>query len=407
MLYFLELVLSASLLVPFAATQTNNFTIIGYYTESGSQFLSPENVPFSKLSHVNYAFAIVGDNYRPVLTAEAEALIPSLVAKAHQEGVKVSLSVGGYTGSVHFSEMVSRIDRRLIFTTALTSLILQYDLDGIDIVWQYPGRKSISCNPVDKANDAKNLLILLREIRLAFNVAFLLSPKLLTLGVRVEPFDVNDTPMTDVSEFAKVVDFISVMAYDINVASSATTGPNSPFDFTPVKGVQNSFKQAINSWINAKIPKSQLVVGFPFYGRSSTATVDMSQDPTNMYVSKSNVIPMGDQDDEVSFEPCPGSIETYSGIWKYRNLRSQGLLTSPTTAGNGWTRYWDSASQTPWLYNPATSVFISYDDVESFQIKMNYGQQIGVRGAMIWALHQDTDDELLNILVDGLIQLNL
>ncbi|KAG4065974.1 hypothetical protein HA402_006692 [Bradysia odoriphaga] len=346
------------------------------------------------------AFAIVGDNYRPDLTSEAKALIPRLVAKAHQENVKVSLSVGGYTGSVHFSEMVSRIDRRLIFTTALTSLILQYDLDGIDIVWQYIGRKSISCNPVDKAKDANNLLILLREIRLAFNVAFLLSSKLLTIGVRVEPFDVNDTPMTDVSEFVKVVDFINIMAYDINVASSTTTGPNSPFDFTPSKGVQNSFKQAINSWLNAKVPKNQLVVGFPFYGRSSTATVDMSQDPTNMYVSKSNVIPMGDQDDEMSFEPCLESMETYSGIWKYRNLRSQGLLTSPTTAGNGWTRYWDSASQTPWLYNPATSVFISYDDVESFQIKVNYGQQIGVRGAMIWALHQDANDELLNILQD-------
>lgn len=54
MLTIFDLVLSTLLLVPFAVTQTNNVVILGYYDESGSQFLSPEDVPFSKLSHVNY-----------------------------------------------------------------------------------------------------------------------------------------------------------------------------------------------------------------------------------------------------------------------------------------------------------------------------------------------------------------
>lgn len=141
-----------------------------------------------------------------------------------------------------------------------------------------------------------------------------------------------------------------------------------------------------------------MVIGFPFYGRSLTATVDMTQDPTNIYVPKSTEIPKGDRDDAVWSEPCPGAIRTVSGIWKYRNLRSENVLTNPTTAGNGWIRYWDTPSQTPWLFNPTTSIFISYDDVESFKIKVDYALQKGLRGTMIWALDQDINGELIDVL---------
>lgn len=157
-------------------------------------------------------------------------------------------------------------------------------------------------------------------------------------------------------------------------------------------------KQSIDSWLNAKFPANKVVMGFPFYGRSLTTTVDMTQDPTNIYVTKSDEIPKGDRDDTPWSEPCPGALPTVSGIWKYRNLRSQNVLTSPTTAGNGWIRYWDAPSQTPWLFNPTTSVFISYDDVESFKIKVDYALQKGLRGAMIWALDQDINGELIDVL---------
>lgn len=126
----------------------------------------------------------------------------------------------------------------------------------------------------------------------------------------------------------------------------------------------------------------------------------MSQDSTNIYVSKSNVIPTGDKEDAQWFDPCSGSSSEFTGIWKYRNLRSQGVLVEPTVAGNGWSRYWDDASQTPWLFNPSTNVFISYEDIRSFRNKVAYGKQKGLRGTMTWAFDEDINDERIDVLQD-------
>lgn len=161
--------------------------------------------------------------------------------------------------------MVAQPQSRKTFIDKLIFYIKKFSLDGIDIDWEFPGRLGVSCNIFDDANDAKNFFVLLSEIRSAFDVEFPIG-----------------APMTDVSELANYVDFISIMDYDINGAWSETTGPNSPFDFTPAKGAQFSYKQSIDAWLDAKFPANKLVTGFPFYGRSVTATVDMTQDPTNL-----------------------------------------------------------------------------------------------------------------------------
>ena len=64
--------------------------------------------------------------------------------------------------------------------------------------------------------------------------------------------------------------------------------------------------------------------------------------------------------------------------------------------GQGYTRYWDNAAQVPWLYNPNTGIWISYDDAESIEIKSDYIVSQNLGGAMYWELSSDTQDaELL------------
>lgn len=89
----------------------------------------------------------MGENYEP--NFDTELLLPKVVDGAHASNVTVSLSVGGWTGSKNFSPMVAQADRRKIFINKLVSYIKKFDLDGIDIDWEFPGRVGVSCNVVD------------------------------------------------------------------------------------------------------------------------------------------------------------------------------------------------------------------------------------------------------------------
>lgn len=71
--------------------------------------------------------------------------------------------------------------------------------------WEYPGTTGIGCNTYS-VNDTSNFLLLLKELR-----ASPLIPKNLTLSaaVSLKPFTGDDgQPLADVSEFAKVLNYI-------------------------------------------------------------------------------------------------------------------------------------------------------------------------------------------------------
>lgn len=52
--------------------------------------------------------------------------------KERPQGVKASLSIGGWTGSRFFSTSVGSAQNRTAFVGAVNKIVKQYDLDGID-----------------------------------------------------------------------------------------------------------------------------------------------------------------------------------------------------------------------------------------------------------------------------------
>ena len=109
-------------------------------------------------------------------------------------------------------------------------------------------------------------------------------------------------------------------------------------------------------------------------------------------------LPKGDSFDAFWQDPyCSKDPGGMSGIWRYGNLRSEGVLTSPTKAASPWIRKFDKVSQTPWLFNPTNKTFISYDDPESIAIKVKYAKSKKLGGVMVWSVDEDSDNnELLN-----------
>ncbi|KAJ2765956.1 hypothetical protein IWQ57_004570 [Coemansia nantahalensis] len=367
--------------------------VVGYY--AGWLKNQTAGVDLQKYTHINVAFGVPDSSGH--IGFPDKFSLQQAVAEIHGAKAKALLSLGGWTGSSQMSTIV----KSQIASSALIAEIVNHmasnGFDGIDIDWEYPGRPGNTCNVVDAVNDTPNLLRFLQQLRTTLDTRFGSGNKLITMAVSTTPFAVNGTPLTDVSPFAKVTDFINVMIYDINGIWMDQTGPNAPLYYEDGKGTAASFATAIKAWTKAGWPAGKLNAGLPFYGRSVTTAGNMLDDRDNQYQALTKVLPKGDSEDTVTTDTCANTTGV-SGIWMYRHLRDEGVLSGPTTAAKPWVRSWDEITHTPWLFNPTTKQYITYDDVDSIKSKVEYAASMGVAGVMVWSLYMDYQSELLNVI---------
>ncbi|KAI8865807.1 chitinase [Ramicandelaber brevisporus] len=376
--------------VALAADDSNSKVVVGYYPSWNSGAL--KGFDYSQVTHMHYASALPQND--GTISFDGDWFIDNVTKAAQAKGTKVAISVGGIGGSSEFSPVVASPELRAKFIDNIVSFVDKHGLDGVDLDWEYPGRQ---------VNDCNNQRCF--ELPAAVEAAALDKKfgtdadkrKIITLAIRVQPFDGPNGPLKDVRAYAKQVDFASVMAFDHGNRLSKTTTPLAPFNFEKGKGDAYSVVQAVNDWLKAGWPASKLVLGVPFYGRSTTTTVDMSKDLTNQYVSKKMEVPHGDSEDTVWAGPCTGSSPEYSGMWHWKNMRKEGTLSGPTNPGAEWVRVFDSITMTPWLFNPSTNTYISYDDPDSLANKVTYANDKGLRGMAAWDLYGD-NGELLPVL---------
>jgi chitinase len=85
-----------------------------------------------------------------------------------------------------------------------------FSLDGIDIDWEYPGQQGNAGNGAS-ASDTTNFLLFLQLLRRV------LPPSAkITAATQTLPFaGPNGLPLQDVSQFAKVLDWVVLMNYDV------------------------------------------------------------------------------------------------------------------------------------------------------------------------------------------------
>ncbi|KAL0077029.1 glycoside hydrolase [Phycomyces blakesleeanus] len=369
--------------------------VIGYLPNWLYANYPVEKIPYEKYTHLNYAFAVENSpNFLPAFTDDwaIESALPKIIQLAHKANTKVLLSVGGWTGSQMFSPMVTTHEGRKKFIDWNLDFIKKYNTDGVDIDWEYPAKGAAACNKFTPG-DSQHLLSLLKELRAALDQKFPKERKLISMAVHVEPFVGKNGPMKNVSAFVPYFDHINIMTYDINGAWASVTGPNAPFKAEPGRPEVYSYTSAIQAWKNAGVPAEKITAGLAFYGRSIKAKVDMSLHKSQYQPSEVGA-PKGDSDDAWWSDPyCPKDGAGVSGIWKWSNIRSEGLLKSDlVSTGKGWTRYWDNVSQTPWLFNPSTKIYISYDDPRSLGVKVQHAVCEGLGGVMIWDIHQDNGE---------------
>ena len=214
---------------------TTSFRIVGYMPSwSGSA----NDIQYSKLTHIIYAFI------RPTtsggLTAvEQPAKLQSIVSQGHAQGVKVLIAVGGWSdfNNADFEGMSSTATGRQNFATNLLNLCNQYNLDGVDIDWEYPR----------EGNTPQNYLLMMQVLNQTMHA----NGKLLTAAVAAQGY-YADGILTGVFQ---EVDFLNLMAYD---GGSGST--HSPYSYAV---------STLNYWLGRGLPASKAVLGVPFYARPS------------------------------------------------------------------------------------------------------------------------------------------
>jgi chitinase len=213
------------------------FRIVGYFPSWSGD---PAEIQYEALTHIDYAFVTptVLGGYQAVANPEKLAM---LVTLAHAHGVKVLASLGGGddSGIDAFAAIVGDAGIASLFIDNMISLVKEFQLDGIDMDWEFPGR--------NVADDYAALMHSLAERLHA-------EGKLLTTAVSADSHHgvaIRDSVIAD-------VDFLNVMAYDDGYRQPGVH--HSTYDFAYA---------AMRYWLNNRnTPRSKVILGVPFYGRS-------------------------------------------------------------------------------------------------------------------------------------------
>jgi chitinase len=335
-------------------------SIVGYVFAQNN-VLQPGDVDAMSLTRVNYAFANI-ENGRMVtgFTKDAENLAYLTALKKQNPSLTVLVSVGGWLWSTNFSDISLTAASRQTFIDSVMDYLTRFDLDGLDIDWEYPGMPG-SGHPF-RSEDKENFTFLLKELRSRFNQQTQKTHRkfYLTMAAGASTEFIAHTEMGKAQLY---LDTVNLMAYDYyEPESDAITGNHAPLFTDGADPKKVSANQSVIEFEQAGVPASKIVLGLPFYGHT------WGQVPDH---------------DHGLFQPGKPIPNAYA---PYRLIASTML---PPQA-NGYVRYWDQASFVPYLYNAEKQIFVSYEDPESIAAKCRYIQSHHLGGVMFWDYSSDS-----------------
>jgi chitinase len=415
---------------PTPTTPAGGRRIVGYFAQWGiyGRNFFPKNIDAqgqigpvgsapTKLTHINYAFANINTSTKKCdVTLAAPAGDPfadyqksydatnsvdgtvdawsELVRgnwkqmkelKARHPGLKVMMSIGGWSWSDGFYSVSTSANRAAFVSSCLDAYIkgnMPFDsanntggpaaaagiFDGIDLDWEYPGACGNNPSCGASSADTANYTGLLSEFRTQMNALSGGSSVLLTTAV---PAGSEKIALVDVPGMAASVSWINLMSYDFFGAWAMTTGHHSALDSwtgMPSTSPQNTYysSYAVSDWTSKGMPASKINLGIGFYGRGWTGVPNVNN---------------GLNQTGTGAAACGGFVGCEAGISDYKYLKTLGL---PSFSGAG----------THWGYNGST--FWSYDDPTSVQGKMTWAKAQGLGGAIVWSVDGDSGTELMD-----------
>ncbi|KAJ5135678.1 glycoside hydrolase [Penicillium bovifimosum] len=343
---------------------------IGYYEGRASRrpcdTYFPADFDATAMTHINFVFV----HFHPTtfeITPKDPSDIPLYsqftALKEKHPALQTWVSLGGWafndaTNSLNtqtaFSDMSSSAANRRVFAVSLIHFMDTYGFDGVDIDWEYPGADDRGGATADTANYA----LLLSDLKAAFRGRYGISVTL--------PSSYRYLHWFDLHAMEKSVDFFNFMSYDIHGvwdSSSKLTGP-----YVRPHTNLTEIRQGLDLLWQNNISPSKVNLGVGWYGRSFTLNDPLYNTPGCIF---SEVGTAGE---------CTNFAGTLSNAEIRRIITSQCLTpTMDREAAVKWIT-WDS------------NQWVSYDDGETMQMKIQAASELCLGGTVIWSIDQGSTD---------------
>lgn len=385
-----------------AQTQIQPFRVVGYYLSfnvydgPGDLNYPLTDVPANLLTHLHYAYITADENGQCASTdefADTELNYPGdtrnqrlrgnfnqlQLINEENPGLTVMMTIGGWDHSRRLSEIAADADARQRFVQSCIVFMRNNGFEGIDLDWRYP----VSGGQFPGAPaDIDNFLALVQEFRFQIDFRAALDERIYTFAVTLPAFP-ELLEHYQLSELATEVDYFNVTTYGFVGAWSERTGHIAPLQYNennpgdPATEERLTVDGTVDALLDAGILSDQLVIGVPFFGQAWQGIR-----PNSIFglYSEHVGVPTGTRND-------------ITGELYYRDLvRFQN--------NSDWTRFFDPAARTPWLFNEVARIGISYENTESVRNKANYVRLRDLGGVMAWQLaYDDAQHNLLREIV--------
>lgn len=341
--------------------------IIGY-VGGFRGLIATDSLDVWRLSHINYAFVDIKDN-RAWLHNEATDTINlrrlSELKKINPD-LKILISIGGWSWSKNFSDAVLTDTSTQNFASSAVAIVSNYNLDGVDIDWEYPGM--IGDSNVYRPEDKEHYTVLFKKLREGLDSLSTTTHMkyYVTTAVGGSQAYIDHTEMDKVQQYA---DYINIMSYDYKGGSDAISGHHTNLYNSSGDQQEHSADRSIDAFIAAGVPPGKIVIGIAFYGKGWQME---STDNRGLF--------------RKTLKPARGGGFTY--------------LRDSLINKNGFKQYWDSKAKAPYLFNRERKVFITYDNEKSVKQKCKYVKRHDLAGAMFWEYLSDKKEYLLTVIAD-------
>ena len=368
--------------------------VVGYLASWGVRTKGAEiaNLPARRLTHIFYAFAeiapdgsvVLGNRCVDVGACGRSAPLPGVPRgnfgelrrlKARYPHLRLVISIGGWGGSARFSDAALTDSSRRKFARSAVDLFIRrwpHLFDGIDIDWEFPVQGGLKGN-VERPADKQNFTLLLGELRRELDVAGAKDGRHyeLTIAASARP---SEIAIVELDRIVPLLDFINVMTYDYHTGGSIAhfNAPLYPAANDPTPEL--TIDASIRAFRAGGVPATKLLVGIPFFARAYGGVPDVNSGL--LQPSKGRPADWRDSD----------------GDWR--------RLARTRLRDQRYTRHWEQSAQVPWLYNPASGTWISYDDPESVRAKVKYTRDQGLGGVIIWEIGAD-DGQLMDAIAQA------
>lgn len=285
-------------------------------------------------SHLIYSFGEFNDDNDGFIIKYPDKLRKMSELKKLNPELKVILGIGGLKRE-GFSEMASDKNKRKRFVKQCKDIISEYNLDGIDLDWEFPGTDKGGHTASE--NDAHNYGLLVADLR-----------KKLGKKKWISFYSHNSAEFIDFEKMLPHVDFVNVSGYNLYIPKEGIPLLHQSALYPSRKFGKWCIEKSIEKHLSKGIPPQKILLGIPFYGRGKS--------------------------------PYPNYLDS-NQFEKYSN-------------STVWC--WDEEAGVPYGCNSEGEAILTFDNEKSIELKSNYIRENGLAGVFVWNYDSDYNDKRLS-----------